>query len=436
VARALNVPLDVFIVRKLGVPGFEELAAGAIASGGVRVLNEDVIRALPNADEVIEDVTATETAELERREQSYRDGRFTGLSSRVSCLPLMAITEDQVKDALKSVKYPGFSRDIVSFGLIKGIDLRNGDVTVQLALATNDAAIPQTIKNEAETALRALAGVREAKVRIDIQAPPAGVGAGVGAVRIPGIKHIIAIASGKGGVGKSTIAANLAVALEQTKASVGLCDCDIYGPSISLMFGTRERPMATDDNRIIPIEQYNLRLMSMGFLLDDASPAILRGPMVTRYTQQFLRQVEWGALDYLVLDLPPGTGDIQLTIVQTVALSGAIIVTTPQEVALIDARKAATMFEKVNVPVLGLIENMSFFVSPSDGKRYDIFGIGGGEREAKRLRVPLLGQIPIDIATREAGDRGMPITAESKESAVGVEFGRIAQRLRDLLPFD
>jgi len=346
----------------------------------------------------------------------------------------MAITEDQVKDALKSVKYPGFSRDIVSFGLIKGIDLRNGDVIVQLALATNDAAIPQTIKNEAETALRALAGVREAKVRIDIQAPPAG--AGVGATHISGIKHIIAIASGKGGVGKSTVAANLAVALEQTKASVGLCDCDIYGPSISLMFGTRERPMATDDNRIIPIEQYNLRLMSMGFLLDDASPAILRGPMVTKYTQQFLRQVEWGALDYLVLDLPPGTGDIQLTIVQTVALSGAIIVTTPQEVALIDARKAATMFEKVNVRVLGLIENMSYFVSPSDGKRYDIFGIGGGEREAKRLRVPLLGQIPIDIATREAGDRGMPITAESKESAVGVEFSRIVQRLRDLLPLD
>ena len=161
--------------------------------------------------------------------------------------------------------------------------------------------------------------------------------------------------------------------------------------------------MATEDNRIIPIEQYNLRLMSMGFLLDDAAPAILRGPMVTRYTQQFLRQVEWGELDYLVLDLPPGTGDIQLTIVQTVALAGAIIVTTPQEVALIDARKASTMFEKVNVPVLGLIENMSYFVSPSDGKRYDIFGSGGGEREAKRLRVPLLGQIPIDIATRESG---------------------------------
>ena len=347
----------------------------------------------------------------------------------------MPLSADQVKEALKTVKYPGFSRDIVSFGLVKGIDLRDGDVIVQLALATNDPVVPQTIKNEAETALRNLEGVRAAKVRIDIQAPPAGSGsAGIGAAKISGIKHVIAIASGKGGVGKSTVAANLAVALEQTGAAVGLCDCDIYGPSISLMFGTRERPMATEDNRIIPIEQYGLKLMSMGFLLDDTSPAILRGPMVTRYTQQFLRQVEWGELDYLVLDLPPGTGDIQLTIVQTVALSGAIIVTTPQEVALIDARKASTMFEKVNVPVLGLIENMSYFISPSDGKRYDIFGAGGGEREAKRIRVPLLGQVPIDIATREAGDRGMPVTAEAKASAVRAEFMKIARQLREVLP--
>ena len=256
----------------------------------------------------------------------------------------------------------------------------------------------------------------------------------MGAMRIPGIKHVFAVASGKGGVGKSTVAANLAVALEQTGARVGLCDCDIYGPSISLMFGTRERPTATEENKIVPIEQYGLRLMSMGFLLDDTSPAILRGPMVTRYTQQFLRQVEWGELDYLVLDLPPGTGDIQLTIVQTVALSGAIIVTTPQEVALIDARKAATMFDKVNVPVLGLIENMSYFMSPSDGKRYDIFGSGGGEREAKRLRVPLLGQIPIDIATREAGDRGIPVVSEDRQSPVSTEFKRIAEGLRKVLP--
>jgi len=342
----------------------------------------------------------------------------------------MAISEGEIKEALKAVKYPGFSRDIVSFGLVKGIQIDGGAVTVQLALATNEPAIPQAIKTEAEQILRALPGVENARVLIDIHAPPAGAGAsGMGTTRIEGIKHVIAIASGKGGVGKSTVAANLAVALEKTGARVGLCDCDIYGPSISLMFGTRDRPTATEENRIIPIEQYNLKLMSMGFLLDDSAPAILRGPMVTRYTQQFLRQVEWGELDYLVLDLPPGTGDIQLTIVQTVALAGAIIVTTPQEVALIDARKASTMFEKVNVPVLGLIENMSYFECPGDGKRYDIFGSGGGEREAKRLRVPLLGQVPIDIPTREAGDRGQPIVAEDPKSPAAKEFVKIAERI-------
>jgi ATP-binding protein involved in chromosome partitioning len=346
----------------------------------------------------------------------------------------MSISEEQAMNALKSVKYPGFSRDIVSFGLVKSVNIENGEVKVQLALATNDPNVPARIKNDAENVLRAMAGVRSARVLIDIHAPPASAGAGVGTTRIPGIRHVVAVASGKGGVGKSTVAANLAVALTYSAARVGLCDCDIYGPSISLMFGTRERPMATEENKIVPIEQYGLRLMSMGFLLDDTSPAILRGPMVTRYTQQFLRQVEWGELDYLVLDLPPGTGDIQLTIVQTVALSGAIIVTTPQEVALIDARKAATMFEKVNVPVLGLIENMSYFISPSDNKRYDIFGSGGGEREAKRLRVPLLGQIPIDIATREAGDRGMPIVGEDRQSPVTAEFNKIARQIRETLP--
>jgi len=345
----------------------------------------------------------------------------------------MSISEEEAMNALKSVKYPGFTRDIVSFGLVKSVNIDNGEVKVQLALATNDPNVPATIKNDAEKALRAIDGVRSAKVLIDIQSPPGGAVAGMGAIRIPGIRHVIAVASGKGGVGKSTVAANLAVALQQTGARVGLCDCDIYGPSISLMFGTRERPTATEENKIVPIEQYGLRLMSMGFLLDDTSPAILRGPMVTRYTQQFLRQVEWGELDYLVLDLPPGTGDIQLTIVQTVALSGAIIVTTPQEVALIDARKAATMFDKVNVPVLGLVENMSYFLSPSDAKRYNIFGSGGGEREAKRLRVPLLGQIPIDIATREAGDRGMPIVGEDRQSPVTAEFKKVAESLRKIL---
>src|SRR5205814_362133 len=257
----------------------------------------------------------------------------------------MAVTEEQIKNALKSVKYPGFSRDIVSFGLIKQIVSTDAETRVQLVLTTNDPAVPRAIKAEAENVLRGL-GVLQPKVLIDIHAAPAGAGSsGVGATRIPGVKHIIAIASGKGGVGKSTVAANLAVAFQNTGARVGLCDCDIYGPSISLMFGSREQPMATEENRILPIEQYGLKLMSMGFLLDDSSPAILRGPMVTRYTQQFLRQGE------------------------------------------------------------------------------------GGEREAKRLRVPLLGQIPIDIATREAGDRGMPIAAEDPDSVVGAEFSRIAREL-------
>ena len=345
---------------------------------------------------------------------------------------MAALTDAQIRERLSSVKYPGFSRDIVSFGLVKDIRLEGANVTVQMALETNEPKVPQAIKDESEAALAALPGIGQIKILIDIQAPAQA--AGVGATSIPGIKHVIAIASGKGGVGKSTVAANLAVALRQTGARTGLCDCDLYGPSIALMFGVQERPSATSENLIIPIERLGLKLMSMGFLLDDASPAILRGPMVTRYTQHFLRQVEWGELDFLVLDLPPGTGDIQLTIVQTVALAGAVIVTTPQEVALIDARKAAAMFDRVNVPVLGIVENMSYFVCPKDETRYDIFGRGGGEREARRLGVPLLGQIPIDIPTREAGDSGTPIAATQDGNAATAEFLEIARHLRRLLP--
>jgi len=345
---------------------------------------------------------------------------------------MSVLTESTIIERLKSVKFPGYSRDIVSFGLVKEVKLSGGDVLVRLAIATSNPAIPETIKRDAENAVSATPGVTSARVVIDISSPPdTGKGsAGASATGITGVKHVIAVASGKGGVGKSTVAANLAAALRQRGLKTGLCDCDIYGPSIALMFGaSQEQPMAMADNTIIPIERYGIKVMSMGSLLDDNSPAILRGPMVTRATQQFLRQVDWSGLDYLILDLPPGTGDIQLTIVQTVALSGAIIVTTPQEVALIDARKASAMFAKVNVTVLGLVENMSFFVSPSDGKRYDIFGSGGGKREAARLRVPLLGEVPIDVATREAGDRGMPVVLENPKSAVSSIFFSIADEL-------
>jgi ATP-binding protein involved in chromosome partitioning len=342
------------------------------------------------------------------------------------------LSEELVIEHLKVVKFPGYSRDIVSFGLVKEVKIAGSDVLVRLNVATNNPAVPEALKRDSERVLRQIPGVSSGTVVIDISAPPdVASGGKSGATQIPGVKRVIAVASGKGGVGKSTVSANLAAALGLTGVSVGLCDCDIYGPSVSLMFGaTRERPMATSDNTIIPIERYGIKLISMGSLLDDNSPAILRGPMVTRATQQFLRQVDWSGLDYLVLDLPPGTGDIQLTVVQTVALAGAIIVTTPQEVALIDARKASAMFAKVNVNVLGIVENMSYFLSPSDGKRYDIFGAGGGQREAARLQVPLLGEIPIDIETREAADRGMPIVLENRNHAISQVFIQIAHKVR------
>lgn len=345
---------------------------------------------------------------------------------------MLDLTEELVLERLKTVKFPGYSRDIVSFGLVREIKIAGSDLLLKLSVATNNPSVAQALKTESEKVLRAIPGVTSARTVIDITNPPdVASGGQSGAAQISGVRDVIAIASGKGGVGKSTVAANLALALARSGAEVGLCDCDIYGPSISLMFGaTQERPMATSDNTIVPIERYGIKLMSMGSLLDDASPAILRGPMVTRATQQFLRQTDWSGLDYLVLDLPPGTGDIQLTVVQTVALSGAVIVTTPQEVALIDARKASSMFAKVNVPVLGIIENMSYFLSPSDGKRYDIFGSGGGAREAARLRVPLLGAVPLDIETREAGDRGMPIVLEKPNHPISKVFEKIADELR------
>ncbi len=346
------------------------------------------------------------------------------------------ITEDIVKEKLSQVNYPGFSRDIVSFGLLKSISVNGEDVSVKIAIATRDPKIPAEIYQSARTALDAIEGIGQVDLDIDIQDPPqnaGGAAAGGGQPErqgLPGVKRIIAVASGKGGVGKSTIAANLAVALQKTGASVGLCDCDLYGPSMPLMFGSNEQPMATPDSHIIPIEAHGIKIISMGFLLQDDSPVIVRGPLATKYTQQFLRQVVWGELDYLVLDLPPGTGDIQLTIVQTVALDGALIVTTPQEVALIDARKGIGMFAKVNVPILGLIENMSWFDCPSDGERYYIFGQDGGKKEAERLGVPLIGQIPINIETRECADQGQPIALLAPENhPISAAFAETAAKI-------
>ncbi len=346
------------------------------------------------------------------------------------------ISEEQVRSALAQVKYPGFSRDIISFGLIKAVHVDGKNVQIDISLATRDANIPRQIHEQATNALQSLVGIGDIKLNFDIKDPPNAAQQGPATVTssIPGVKHVIAVASGKGGVGKSTVSANLAVALSRTGARVGLCDCDLYGPSIAHMFGTNDRPMATEDNQIIPVEKHGLQLMSMGFLLNDDSPVIVRGPMATRYTQQFLRQCMWNNLDYLVLDLPPGTGDIQLTVVQTVALSGTVIVTTPQEVALIDARKAVAMFAKVNVPVIGLIENMSHFVCPNDGNVYHIFGKGGGEREARKMGVPLLGQIPLEIQVRESGDDGHPVALEDPANhPASAAFQKIAGEIISIL---
>ncbi len=344
-------------------------------------------------------------------------------------------TEDQIRAALSQVKYPGLSRDIVSFGLVKAIRIEGAGVQADISLATRDASIPRQIHDEAMRALKGLPGIGEVRLNFDIKEPPSAQ-QNVSALQsaLPGVKHVIAVASGKGGVGKSTVSVNLAIALSRIGLRTGLCDCDLYGPSIAHMFGTDERPYADDEQRIIPIRKHGLQLMSMGFLLDDDSPVIVRGPMATKYTQQFLRQCAWEDLDVLVLDLPPGTGDIQLTISQSVALTGAVIVTTPQEVALIDARKAVSMFKKVNVPILGLVENMSHFVCPNDGNVYHIFGKGGGEREAKRLGVPLMGHIPLEIRVRESGDEGRPVALEDpKTQAASAVFHDVARQVAGII---
>ncbi len=344
------------------------------------------------------------------------------------------MTEDAIRNALSVVRYPGFSRDIVSFGLVKSISIEEGVASVGIQIQTRDPKVPEQIFKDCHEALDGMAGGSEnVQIAIDVQAPPGAANApgGVGGKQsIPGVRSIIAIASGKGGVGKSTVSANLAVSLSRQGLKVGLCDCDLYGPSIAHMFGASDQqPKADASERIIPIEAHGIKLMSMGFLLGDNAPVIVRGPLATRYTQQFLREVAWGELDALILDLPPGTGDIQLTIVQTIALDGAIVVTTPQEVALIDARKAISMFAKVNVGILGLIENMSWFEC-EHGTRYHLFGNGGGQREAELMGVPLLAQIPIDPETRKRCDEGKPVALlDPARSPASAAFEKAAETL-------
>ncbi|MEM6910501.1 MAG: Mrp/NBP35 family ATP-binding protein [Verrucomicrobiota bacterium] len=337
------------------------------------------------------------------------------------------ISEDLVRQALATVPYPGFKRDIVSFGLVKAVHIgEDRDVTVVMEVATKDPQVPEAIYTKTRAALDPLPGIGNVQIDLNVKEPEQQQAEGLGQSSIPGVKQILAVASGKGGVGKSTVATNLAVSLAEQGKRVGLCDCDLYGPSAALMFGSDDELRATSENQIVPHRLHGVHVVSMGFLLSDTSPVIVRGPIATRYIQQFLRQVAWPDLDFLVLDLPPGTGDVQLTIVQTVAVDGALIVTTPQEVALIDARKASSMFAKVNVPVWGLVENMSYFLCPDNGQEYPIFGRGGGEREAKRLGVPLMGRLPLEPAVREGGDEGVPVVLRKKGGMAAQVFREIA----------
>ena len=344
------------------------------------------------------------------------------------------LTQADIQNALKAVKYPGFSRDIVSFGLVKEISAAHDAVSVLLQLTSQNPEAARQIKEESERVLKAIPGVNH--VHVDVRQPATGQAAAANPFanqnRVPGVKRVIAIASGKGGVGKSTVAANLACALKHLGAQVGLLDCDIYGPSIPLMMGVHDRPTISAQEQLVPPLGHGVKVMSIGLLLTDEQPVIWRGPMITKTIQQFLMAVEWGELDFLLVDLPPGTGDAQLSLCQTVPLDGGVIVTTPQEASLGVVRKGIAMFNKVNVPILGIVENMSYFTAPN-GERVEIFGHGGGKTEAGRQNVPFLGEVPIFTQIREGGDQGVPVVVSVPNSPAAQGFMVIASSLRKRL---
>jgi ATP-binding protein involved in chromosome partitioning len=339
--------------------------------------------------------------------------------------------EPGVWDALKTVRFPGMSRDIVSFGFVQGVRADAGRVTVDIQMATANEPAAAQVRQDVERAVSGLPGVAEVAVHLHVTKPPAREESAQRAISqdpglIPEVRHVVAVASGKGGVGKSTVAANLAIALAQLGHKVGLLDSDIYGPSVPIMFGITERPFV-EGNRILPFEKFGVKVMSLGFILETDTPVIWRGPMVMRAIEQMLGDVEWRQLDYLILDLPPGTGDAQLTVTQKVPLAGAVIVTTPQDVALVDARKGLAMFRKVNVPVIGIIENMSSFVCPHCGEATDIFKKGGGRRTAELLGTPFLGAVPLDPEVVEGGDRGVPIVVARPDGPHAQVFRQLAE---------
>jgi ATP-binding protein involved in chromosome partitioning len=353
------------------------------------------------------------------------------------------ISQDVLRAALSAVKDPASGQDIVSAGLLEGIEVQGSLVQASLLTDRAHAAAMEPVRREAEAVLRRQPGVTNATVTLTAHRPqptmPAAAGRGHGHAHaapgakpalLPEVKAIVAVASGKGGVGKSTVAVNLAVSLARQGHRTGLLDADIYGPSLPRMIGLNRKPDVRDD-KMIPLQAWGLSCMSIGFLVDEETPMIWRGPMVMGALEQMMGQVAWGKLDILVVDMPPGTGDAQLTMAQRVALTGAVIVSTPQDIALIDARRGVRMFEKTQVPVLGLVENMSFYCCPNCGHRADIFGHGGAKLEAARLGTEFLGEIPLLLDIRSAADAGTPIAAAMPDSEAAKAYDALARRVWD-----
>jgi ATP-binding protein involved in chromosome partitioning len=361
------------------------------------------------------------------------------------------ITQDDIRSALEAVIDVYGVGNIVTQKRVERIGVDGDTVTLSLNLPIDDARVKERVEAESREAVKKLGGIREvivmskgAKPKLGAASGPRSAGghAPPGPARGPspfesqapiaGVKRIVAVSSAKGGVGKSTVCVNLALALAQRGARVGLMDADVYGPSIHLLMGTQDRPQPGRNKEISPVEKDGLKLMSLGFLTEKGQPVIWRGPIVMGVVKKFLQDVEWGELDYLMIDMPPGTGDAQLTLVQTVPLTGAIIVTTPSELSLVDAEKGLEMYRTVHAPVLGIVENMSYFVCPHCGERTEIFAHGGGRAISERLGVPFLGEIPLDAQVRKVGDEGRPIVRSEPASPVAQAFLAIADRIRAL----
>lgn len=338
------------------------------------------------------------------------------------------ITEEAVLEALKAIIDPDLRKDIVTLGFIKDLQIEGGNISFRVVLTTPACPVKEQMETQATEVVKAIEGVENVTVTMDAEVPK---GRGIGGnMALPNVKNIIAVSSGKGGVGKSTVAVNLAVGLSKLGAKVGIMDADVYGPNVPLMLGVAQKQPEISNNQLIPIEAHGVKVISMALLAPADKPMVLRGPMLHGIVRQFLSDVNWGELDYLIVDMPPGTGDVQLSLAQLVPVQGAVLVTTPQNVSIADVRRALKMFEQVSVPLLGIVENMSYFIPPDmPEKRYNIFGEGGGKSLADEYKVPFLGEVPLGMEVREAGDKGTPVVISEPDSPQAIAFMKVAEEV-------